>query len=1091
MINLTDQIQVLKEGGDLSSAVIKAIHDAKQCVVDEFLDSPFRWPEPHEITASGRNRNHRAHIIKFFHGHDDPSIAPQYDAAWINDLHLATQKEPSEELVSRLIPLQGNGKLVSSRTFRLCFKLDAVLILHFLYFHHAVLLPANLKRAIAKDEETSGITYEYAANYYPETLAIVRYPFINNIKEKHLNITEFLPSTAWDNFDWYAWRLIRATDWYRIEDINIEDIEKARKFGPNYPISPIGILSALKSAFPDRCTFSLEDLEYANTKRLATPSAMDSGSFYVPKELEKHKESWLYYQNKFINKKKKRIDTWEAVAKNLAVLNAYLFDEIPSKVGVDHVPFPYEFSRKYVEDSDEKIPNLIEYAQEGRASSTVRNILLSINQFMRYLQKSSTTFDELKDFKNPILPELDFPILKGSNSTSKAVFSSEHFIPLLQYCYGVESFGWFLAQAIYKRELLEEYKRFDRKKELKKLIDPSVQAYDTEALGYIPIVFTKNPDFDEEKPVSRKNKRMKCTPIRFIPKALIPLASRRLKGHSGLTSLPTLNNIQQILVALETGIRNIHIRWLDRRTFDRKIDRSYDLPPICDLWVNTDKAHDEWPAKVSRSVIEVLDRQKQTHDWFNEPVIHQEEWYNHYEDNKSFGKILTLFPRGLAGGTKHGDKPGPMSDNTLSKGFKKVVFAFDLFCRYSLDIKPSNRMPEEFKAINSVDTLNEYSAALKLYEAAKPLIEQTPHSCRATVVSHWITILPPNIIGDYITGHSTVEHVLYYVKMDPDFLKRHEKYQKLAFENGFQWDESNFSSIKAEDIHSNLQKAFEENKDQAMHDFGAFSYERPKPNGEILSGISALKKQPLDSVTYHGTHICPHGDQCPKDVQDDLNAIPGIRKPCGGCYYSVKTVDHLPRIAGHVRSLTEESAELKAYIDEALAEGAEPKSLESAAERRKFLSDEIAAWTVSIHCLEQMLKDVRTRDNFLVQEPQIVKEHLEGILVDSSSLENLMFRLSEAKTHAEFFTPQLKNQLKVARAKILKRSGDLNRLLQEEPRGFALIDEFRGIIRSTCETLGISVRELAEEIEKPIPVLSQAPNSALKLIFSTRADQDA
>ena len=378
-------------------------------------------------------------------------------------------------------------------------------------------------------------------------------------------------------------------------------------------------------------------------------------------------------------------------------------------------------------------------------------------------------------------------------------------------------------------------------------------------------------------------------------------------------------------------------------------------------------------------------------------------------------------------------------------------------------------MLEEFRSIKSIDTVDDYSAAFKLFEKSKKLIEHTPHSCRATVVSNWITILPPHIIGDYITGHSTIEHVLYYVKMDPSFLKRHEEYQKVAFENGFQWDESHISSIRAEDINSNLQKAFRENKDQAMHDFGAFSYERPRPNGEILSGIRALKKQPLDSVTYHGTHICPYGDQCPKDVQDDLNAIPGARKPCGGCYYSVKTVDHLPRIAGHVRSLTEESAELKTYIDEALAEGAESKSLEPVAERRKFLSDEIAAWSVTIHCLEQMLEDVRTRDHFLVQEPQIVKEHLEGVLIDSSSLENMMFRLSEAKTHAEFFTPQLKNQLKVARAKILKRSGDLNRLLQDEPKGFELIDEFRGIIRSTCETLGISVKELAEEMEKPVP----------------------
>lgn len=1091
MINLTDEVQVLMKGSELSSAVVKAIESAKQCVVDELLDSEGVWPKPEEISATARNPYFPATIIKFFHGHDDPDLAPQYDEAWIKDLHSATKKEPSPELFLRLIPRQKSQSLATSRTFRLRLKMDAVLILHFLYFQRAVLLPVTLKLPTSYDKDKGGNTYEHAANHYPEILAIARFPFTSAFREKYLDITEYLPQTAWSNFRWHGWRLIRATDWFRIEDINIDDLDEARKYGPNYPMSPMGTLSALKSAFPDRCPFSKEDLNNAGFRRLATSTAIESGSFYVPEELQEHKRKWLFYQDKFIKKKKDTIDTWATIEKRLGVLNAYLFEEIPARAGVEHVPLPHEFTRKYIEDSHEEIPNLISFAQRGRKNTTSRALLTTFNQFMTYLERNATTYDEMKNFRNPIYPDLDFPLVKGTNSTSKAVFSSEHFIPLLQYCYGVEAFGWFLAEAIYTNDLFWDGKETERTRDWNKVFDWGHQAFDTENIGFVPVVFLKNPDFNEQEPISFNNKPMKYEPIRFIPKSLIPVASRRLKGHTGLTSFPTLNTIQQAIVALETGIRNIHIRWLDRRTYDQRIDRSFELPPICDLWVNTDKAHDEWPAKVSRSVIEVLDRQKQTHDWLDEPVIDEEEWYNHYKDNKSFGKILTLFPRGLSGGTKNEHKPGPLSETSFGRGFKKIVFAFDLFCRYSLNIRPSNPMAKEFRSIDSIDSIVDYVGALKLFEKSKDLIEHTPHSCRATVVSQWITILPPNIIGDYITGHSTIAHVLYYVRLDPDFLKRHETYQKVAFENGFQLDESNFSSIKAEDIRSNLQKAFKENRDQAMHDFGAFSYERPKPNGEILSGMRALKKQPLDSVTYHGTHICPHGDLCPKDVQDDLNAIPGVRKPCGGCYYSVKTVDHLPRIAGHVRSLTEESAELKEYIDEALAEGAEPKTLEAAAERRKFLSDEIAAWTVSIHCLEEMLKNVRTRDHFLVQEPQIVKEHLEGVLVDSSSLESLMFRLSEAKTHAEFFTPQLKNQLKVARAKILKRSGDLNRLLQNEPKGFALIDEFRGIIRSTCETLGISVRELAEEIEKPAPALSHAPNSALKLIFSTGAEQDA
>jgi hypothetical protein len=269
------------------------------------------------------------------------------------------------------------------------------------------------------------------------------------------------------------------------------------------------------------------------------------------------------------------------------------------------------------------------------------------------------------------------------------------------------------------------------------------------------------------------------------------------------------------------------------------------------------------------------------------------------------------------------------------------------------------------------------------------------------------------------------------------------------------------------------------------------SFDRPDSKGEILSGIKELKKQPLDAVTFHGTHICPFADQCPKNVIDDLKAIPGIRMPCGSCYYSVKTVDHLPRISGHIRSLIEESAEIKGYIDNALEGGADEKSVEAKAQHRRFLADEIAAWTVTIHCLEQMYQNIKTRDHFLVEHPDIVHEQLQRVVVEDAGLENLMARVAEAKMHSEFFTPRLKAQLKAARASILKRSGDWNRLLEDEPKGFTLLDEFRGIIRSTCETLGISIQQLSEEMAKPPLIKSKGPDKTFKLIFRSEANEDA
>lgn len=1093
MINLSRDIQIIKEGPDLSHAVVKAIDNAKQCVMSELFNRPHIWPDPEEITAGSKNPFKRASIIKFFNQHDNPSIAPEYNATWVKKLYLAAQKAPERHEILELIPQQAAPQSVVSNTLRGLFKADALLILHFLWFEKAVLLPLSLAKPVTRDPDTGGQHFEYAANFYPETFALIRYPFLKNIRTKLVDFSEFLATSALENFNWSAWRFIRATDWHVIEDIDLDDVASYfEKTGdgtlfqdiPKYPIAPKMILFCFKEAFPSRCQFSMDDDRLKNTVRQATESAIEGGKFYVPASLEAHKDAWLFHERNFLKHKKRKISKWKDSEKALGILNAYLFEELPSKANSDAVPMPENFSRKFLEDHD-GIPNLIEYVQQGRKSSTVRGILLAINQFMTYLESCSNTYEKLQNFRNPINANLDFPLLRKGNSTSKAVFGPDHFVPFLQYCYAVEAFGWFLSEKIIG---MGQGHRFQ--KEIKHAITPNQRVFDTESLGFVPIVFVKNPEYEQDKPRSGKNRKMIAKPIFFLPKSLLPMPARRLKTQAGWTSFPALNQIQMTILMLETGIRGVHVRWLDRRTYDKDIDRSYPLPPICNLWVNTDKAHDEWGAKVSRSVIEVLDRQKKSHDWFDEPSIHEEAWYNNYGENNPFGKILTIFPAGHISGTGN-TGPGPLSEVALSSHFKKTIFAFDLFCRYTLGIAPSNKMPEEFRYIESIDTAEELAEALKLFEQYKKTVAHTPHSCRASVVTHWITILPPNLIGDHITGHATVEHVLYYAKIDPSFLKRHEKYQKLAFENGFSWDESNISSIKAEDINSTLQKAFEKNKEGALYDFGAISYERPNSKGEVLSGVRQFKKQPLDAVTFHGTHICPFADQCPKDVVDDLKAIPGVRMPCGGCYYSVKTVDHLPRISGHVRSLIEESAELKDYIDDARKGGADPLTFKQKAEHRQFLADEISAWTVTMHCLDQMYQDIQGRDHFLVQQPEIVSEQLQQIVVDGSGLEYLVARVAEAKTNAEFFTPRLKSQLKLARAKILKLSGEYHRLLQDEPSGFTLLDEFRGIVRSTCETLGLSVHQLADEMAKPALTNSEGSQGPLKLIFDPGAKDNA
>lgn len=1120
MINTTENIKVIQTGEVLSKTIISAISKAKQCVKTEIFDDKHINAE--KITVASKGPFFRASIIRFFLNHEDVSIAPEYDEKWIERLYAAAQKKPSPSTVRSLIP---SGELNTSwinKTSCQRFKQDAVLIIHFLWSEGATLLPMNFKLPTTLNPETKGTSFEFAANYYPEVLALVRKPFVQHIDSEIPDVRNYCPylgEKALGNYGYYSWRLVRASTWYQVQDLNEQDVQDFWEYEktdqkrgiPKYPISPKLILASIESVYPQRCNFS-DGLQITpnfvpprststnksnngkprgiGPRSVISRESLESGAVFISAEIREKMETWFFYQERYLQKvKQKTPKSVKAYRTSFGKLNNYLCDEVPKISGPNAIPQPKDFNKKHIEGFD-GLPPFLDYLSKEVSGVAYRGYLYKIDDFFDYLESFSSTERKLKGFRNPI-SSIDFPVVRNRRTTSKKAFDSNNFGPLIEYLYALEAFGFFLSERIFSD------KNFTIKNEI---IDPSVKVYETEKLGFIPIMYYNNPGFDSNKPASNENKEFLKKPINFIHKQTLPLLPRIIKTHNRIsgrrtvgkktTMFPNIIPIQHVLVALETGIRNIHIRWLDRRTYDKNIDRSYPIPPVCDLHVPTDKAHGEWDSKVSNTLMELLDRQVFTHSWFDEPGMLDEVWYDEQEDS-DFGKIATLFPRGLAAGLRNGILPGPFGHDTISKHFKRLIFSFDLFCRYSLGIKPSNKMHPHFKHVKSLDTVEEFIDAFEIIDEGLNFIEHTPHSCRASVVSEWIRIIPPDKIGRHKTGHSSASQVIYYAKLDPRYLKENQQYQRLSVEDGIEWDDTDIRSIKAEERNSHLRKAMKQNRDQASIDYGATSFDRPTDDGEILSGVRILKTQPSELLSYQSTHICPCNNWCPPEIVRDLKAIPGERKPCGGCYYSVKTVDHIPRISGHIRSLTEEAATLKEYIDDAKAAGASIDSLAPKAAHRQYLADEITAWSVTLHCLHHMYQDIKKRDDFLVEKPEIVIEQLEGLVLKEGSLDSLIARIAEAKNHAEFFTPRLKDQIREARHRILARTGAIHKLMEDQPTGYSMLDEFRGIIRSTCETLGLSIHELAQQMDRPIAIGHEGRQEALDLIMGTGIAKDA
>lgn len=1075
MINLTKDIIFLQSGKDLENSIKIALTKAKDCVCQELFDCSYISPK--KITSSSRNKYYNASIIRWFEDHLDASNAPAYDQAWVRKALICAKKTPDARIAKEVATKPAHEWLNSSSLQRL--SRDCVLILHFLWQEKAVLLPADLKKPVVGDTETKNSNhFEFAAASYTEVLALVSSPFVSHVSYRDIpDIMTVMKPTAARNFEWYAWRMIRCTDWHNIEDIKPDDISKlvehmilantGKVDWYKYPFAPTAFWSYVQQLYPERCGNDSTHLPVKNAIH-ANRNALISGEFFYPNQHKNIVEVWLKYQGKFVDLQKSRgMKTYDAYNKCFSILNTYLFSTFPMSAGMPP-PHPRELNRTHIEGDG--FEGLLSFLRKGRSASTLKVLLYKIDALFNYLTVNSSVDSALAGFVNPI-SDIDYPIVKRRSSSNKPAFGSEHFPYLLQYCYAIESFGTHLAESVHD-EQINLYDQNYRADINTKHWHENHKVIQTEKHGYVPIVFYRNPLFDPSKPKSRSNSPIQYEALRFIPRFTLPIIDRSFNNNGSLVYYPQLNYIRHNIIALETGIRSIHIRWLEKRTYDINIDRSRHLPPLCKLRVNTDKVNNAWDATVSKTIIDLLDRQKSMLNWFGDTAMDEEIWYDYHEDSL-FGKIITIFPKG---GT-----PGVLTPDAYTKYFKRLIYSFDLFCRFQLGIDSTNSMPEALGEMETLDDPYDYLAAIKLEAKACKLIEHTPHSCRVSVVSEYIRILPPHIIGSFITGHATEEHVMYYAKVDPAYLKSVTMYQKMSVEQGLILDRPAMSSIKAEDIQSKLQQAFRRDKDKSLIDFGAISFDRETMD-DVVSGVRAAKQRPIDSLAFMPTHICPFGNHCPADVVKDLGAIPGVSTPCGGCYYSVKTVDHLPRIHGHIRALTDECSELEAHITEAKRNGASPESLVQKANRRKFLAAEIISWSVTAHCLEQMYSEIKTRTNFLVEKPEIVSEHLERLELKEHSLSNLIARTAEAKSHAEYFTPQLNQQVKVARNKLLAFTGDFNRMLEEAPTGFTLIDEFRGLIRSTCEVLGLSLHDLSEAMTKPMAL--DRPNSILKLISS-------
>lgn len=1068
--SLSDLIFLL-EGDSLTKAIIASLDQAKSVVLTNLGKNQI---SANDVTSSSKNPLKRATLFKFFEDHSINNSG-LYDQSWVVRIFLISMRADASIDELRKVFTQKGLQYGVTNVFRGSLKLDAKLIMHLLWCNKAVLLPFGYPLPYSK-----GMQNEYAACTYPELLAITQK---TGLKVEGLASYPdlIIPPESRDNFFWYFKNFIRSSTWWNIEDIStkdIKDILHSKLSDAPARQSQIQMLRTwlgfFEKNFPERINFNLKDTlsiqvrlsKSINSKvRVISLSKSDVSSVnYFSYLYGKDKDNlaiWLKYLDLWGKKLgQKKVLSADSKRKQAYQFIKYLLEVIYQKQG--HIPDPNQLTRRYLDGVNQGEIGLIEYLSENRSPGAVQNIIYNIHQYFDFLALYQS---EIGNFSNVISLKIDVPFVRRRKGTVKKIFPSEYYAPFISYLYGLADWVWWMFDFCQTDAGVEFIKQLDTGATNKRY-------WVTEDTGFVPLVWYEG----------------KAVPINAIPRYIAPVIYRCMAYNPSKVCPSVLPHYINIAVVLaETGIRNSHVHWLDSRTYDEYVERESFDPysfDITKLHVNTDKVNGAWNCYTSEAVIGVLDRQKK----YQEMVVNEniQELVDYaWNSNSPYLPIECLFSLGTASRKMLTSSSGPPIPDTYTTKYRCLLYGFNAVLSQSESFEPFIKLEHTSAQINT----EKYFMAL--YPTKKPqdlfVSKITPHSARSQVVSNYISLLPPSIIRT-ITGHATDSHLVYYAQLDNISLDKARMDTVSAIQNGVQFG-NELLSIKAEDVNSKLRRAFHKSRSGTLKDFGATSFsslheERGTTNQR--SGLIEVHKQPANQIAFNSTHICPFDNLCPTEVKKEFNGV-GQHKPCGRCFYAVKTVDHLPRIYGKIRLLMDQCSELESYIETSKANGASMDILEEASERRRILADDIMGWSVSAHCLESMAKELSLKEKWLVEKPELLSKHIERIECKDGALDTLLLRIEEAKKHAEFFTPTLKHQITKARTKLLAHTGQINKLLQDAPDDFTLLDEFRGQIKSICQATNISVAELSAYLEEPLTSI-EASNTPLRL-FSLSGSQ--
>jgi len=774
---------------------------------------------------------------------------------------------------------------------------------------------------------------------------------------------------------------------------------------------------------------------------------------------------WIKYVDTYLGElttSKSNINNKKKALKKLVSL---ITKVMPSHLGFSHTGLPWKpnlFTRQHVTNTEFGV-GLKSHLEKKLAPETFNTQLNAISSFFDWLELHQSDPD-IKGFKNPIIDHIDTKISKRRGETGKKLFSKRQFAPVWSFTAALCEFYWYLvSNNLYKSG--QAAKKND--------------VYDTGELGFIPIFFADK----------------KYYPILYIPTRFTSENKTILNNKS--YDYPCFQSLFENFIALETGIRHIHIRHIDINQWREKVpvdeitvDNSGIIPTkklktnnAHDMLVNTDKVKaNSWTPIVSSRVVNTFLKLESFAEYQTQSIPEVE--YND-DQNSTYPLIKPIMHIFDSQKTF----AGVLSETKVNTQFKRLQNLFDLYNEiFQIGIpklgKSSRLSKNQLEKLNNRDmSLNGsevetnktkniiLNVILKTYYShSKYKTDITPHSCRGTVASHKVTLLPPGAVKDNITGHESLACLFYYVKLDFEYLEELIDQNENIDSNSFTDIINGFSQLSQKDLQKNIKSVIDSSPETSLEDLGAISFSLP-PNGNERpkSGLIAIQNVNSSQLAFFPTHICPFGGKCPKDVVEDIGEF-----MCGTCYYSVKTVDNIPSILAELRKLINQIKNLENIIEVKLNTNPDDASLEKYESERQTTATSIASWCYSYQVLLDRLKKLKAKHKLdkskevFVLKPKALMTYFKDMSLIDTPLSKAVLQEIDSQHCAEFNTSEAKANIAQFRRKILISTKDIDRLINEEINESSNDKEYGGVLSLINmvdgSNLNKAIRNLGEDI---------------------------